>query len=76
MQMNILFCNNIKKPSANSGFAKFGRKCLMGTDFCIFGFSPNGKVRGNINPNFAKPRDVNNNFKKSCLCATRTYFRA
>lgn len=42
----------------NSGFAKFGLECLMGRSFCIFGFSPNGKVRGNINPNFAKPRDV------------------
>ena len=30
----------------------------MEGSFCIFGLSPNGKVRGNINPNFAKPRDV------------------
>ena len=34
----------------------------MEGSFCIFGLSPNGKVRGNINPNFAKPWDVSGNF--------------
>ena len=33
----------------------------MKGSFCIFDLSLNGKVWNNINPNFAKPRDVSSN---------------